>query len=446
MACQIRDLEDRITSRAIQQALANLPKDLNETYDRMLARIHDDGRPDAIRMLQFLTYSWRPLALNELVDLVAVNRTESPAFDPCNRIKDPTRLVRLCSSLIKSSSDGPRTELSLAHYTVQEFLVSVSIYKADFSPEAAHASLATVCMSYLRSIDHQQNLDHDRTICPDALFPFYRYSAPMWKHHAIAAEKLVLQEILDVLFDPRGTFHYPHTSNRIEKIPPIWFACNLGFSVQCLAAICNDTRSQRTDINHYVEKQKGDPYWGDPLSVALRKWRMDHVHFLLDKNVMPKLFHLHVLYVRTSDTGPEGQLRKLEIAEVLLDNLSEDQAYASKNLDLDTFKSVPDHGMRTFNEHAAYTHEILVDLCMQREPKVVRRFLATFPELSKYALLRMYRPRCRPLERAKLFEHLEIAACLETFISEHARDSDDLPNSQNGSSRVYKRKRDSLSK
>ena len=73
VACQLDVIKVCRTFRALEKALASLPKDLDETYARILDNIPDQDRDDAFRLLQLLCYSERPLRIEEAVDAIAIN-------------------------------------------------------------------------------------------------------------------------------------------------------------------------------------------------------------------------------------------------------------------------------------------------------------------------------------------------------------------------------------
>src|SRR5437763_6649758 len=66
-ACQLDDLKDCLDYRSLRKALASLPTTLDETYKRILKGIPDKQKPYATRLLQFLTYSKRPLKIQEAI-------------------------------------------------------------------------------------------------------------------------------------------------------------------------------------------------------------------------------------------------------------------------------------------------------------------------------------------------------------------------------------------
>ncbi|KAJ6438991.1 Cytoplasmic 60S subunit biogenesis factor REI1 [Purpureocillium lavendulum] len=75
-ACQLDHLESCLDREGIETALKSLPRDLNETYHRILENIPQERKTMAIRLLQFLVYSERPLTVAEAIDVVAVRINE----------------------------------------------------------------------------------------------------------------------------------------------------------------------------------------------------------------------------------------------------------------------------------------------------------------------------------------------------------------------------------
>jgi hypothetical protein len=72
----------------LKKALASLLSTLDETYRRILDTIPDEHKSYAVRILQFLTFSERPLSVEEMVDAIAVNIDGDPYFDLHNRMPD----------------------------------------------------------------------------------------------------------------------------------------------------------------------------------------------------------------------------------------------------------------------------------------------------------------------------------------------------------------------
>ncbi|THZ15300.1 hypothetical protein D6C90_10104 [Aureobasidium pullulans] len=99
--CQLEELSGCLDKAAVRLMLQTLPLDLNHTYDRILDNIPRSRVPNAIKLLQFLALSNRPLSLRELVDVVATDPNTSIPFDIEGRAAPPDTIVGYCSSLIR---------------------------------------------------------------------------------------------------------------------------------------------------------------------------------------------------------------------------------------------------------------------------------------------------------------------------------------------------------
>ena len=177
----------------LRQALASLPKTLDETYVRILDGIPSNHKQDTIRILQFLAYSERPLRLEEAVDAIVVKPEVSPGFKLEDRMPKPEEIVSSCSSLaiivpIWDRRSGQEIrELRLAHFSVKEYLTSNRVRKDlchYFRETTARASITTVCLAYLIHLDQKLLVREIRK-----RFPFAQYCARYWVTHAIAGEE-----------------------------------------------------------------------------------------------------------------------------------------------------------------------------------------------------------------------------------------------------------------
>jgi hypothetical protein len=137
VSCQLDVLEDCLERKALLKALQDLPKTLDETYERILENIPQAHVHHTRRILQFLTYSERPLRLEEAVDAIAVDVGESVArgcrFDLNDRLPVPEEITRFCSRLVVLTSSSMQdeygeeqkvTEIQLAYFSVKDYLTS----------------------------------------------------------------------------------------------------------------------------------------------------------------------------------------------------------------------------------------------------------------------------------------------------------------------------------
>lgn len=149
----------------LRRSLASLPQTLDQTYDRILTAIREEDRVYAIRILQWLTFSERPLTIEEVAEVAAIDIQSEPIFDRDEVLIDPLEALDICSSLItvtgsaekRKNQDGrladPRI-LSLAHYSVQEYLVSDRIKlgpakQYHMQEGESHEAIMKGCIGYL---------------------------------------------------------------------------------------------------------------------------------------------------------------------------------------------------------------------------------------------------------------------------------------------------------
>ncbi|KAL5330791.1 hypothetical protein ACEPPN_000314 [Leptodophora sp. 'Broadleaf-Isolate-01'] len=161
VVCQLDVLRKCLKVDALRKALKSLPKTLDDTYARILLSIDEDYRRDAFRILQWLVYSARPLRIEEMVEIIAID-TEQSQFNPEDRLPDPRDLLTICSSLVTTVSvtakgnDGASndtTELRLAHFSVKEYLISDRIRNGlafQYNIQSGgEEEIAQSCLTYL---------------------------------------------------------------------------------------------------------------------------------------------------------------------------------------------------------------------------------------------------------------------------------------------------------
>jgi ankyrin repeat protein len=193
-ACQLDALENCLDYRTLQNALASLPKTLDETYARILRGIPEEHKQNAIRILQFLTYSERPLRIEEAVDAIVVDAEGDQHFNPKYRMPDPREISCYCSSLVVVVSakehsydkDDKPMELQLAHFSVKEYLTSDRLdndIAQNFQEVVAKALIAIVCLAYLLHLDLALPIKEIRK-----RFPLAQYCARYWIIYAAVAE------------------------------------------------------------------------------------------------------------------------------------------------------------------------------------------------------------------------------------------------------------------
>jgi hypothetical protein len=200
-----------------------LPEGLDDTYERILSNIPQSHKRYAIRNLQFLTYSERPLRLDEAVDAIAVFPDRTPAFDYRDRMPKPREITRYCDGLVtitsrKTEESWPDRskedikELQLAHFSVKEYLVSNRIgqsFRDVFGEIQARSTIVTVSLSYL--ITAAQDRDRNRDFMSKLkAYPFSDCCARYWMEHAAVAkeDEHLPREWINKLFAGQAAYTY----------------------------------------------------------------------------------------------------------------------------------------------------------------------------------------------------------------------------------------------
>jgi len=173
--------------------LVSLPKTLDDTYDRILCGIPEEYSEYAFKILQWLTYSARPLKLEELAEVIAVNTEGPPWFDEEALFPEPKDLIAICSSLVVAkpllaNRASNSLDVSLAHFSVKEYLVSERIQhqkaaKYSISEIRSNESIAATCLAYLLQFDQESHLylpDHEAR----NMHPLLSYAVVHWTRHA----------------------------------------------------------------------------------------------------------------------------------------------------------------------------------------------------------------------------------------------------------------------
>ncbi|SCV35431.1 related to ankyrin [Fusarium fujikuroi] len=167
VSCQLDALENCLDPLTLRRALASMPTTLDETYARILEHTPHEYKHHTIRILQLLTFSERPLQLNEVIDAIAVETEPCFRFKVENRMPNPREISKYCSSLvsivIKDGDIGkPKaTKIQLAHFSVKEYLMSDRLehkIAKHFDETTAKASITEICLTYLLELDQSLSI------------------------------------------------------------------------------------------------------------------------------------------------------------------------------------------------------------------------------------------------------------------------------------------------
>ena len=167
--------------------LSQLPETLDDTYARVLKEIGKTNEFYALRLLQCLTVAKRPLRVEELGEILALDfgaEEGLPELRENWRSKDQQdAILSMCSSLIVVVPDRIYHVVQFSHFSVKEFLTSdrLATRSPDIShlhilPEPAHTVIAKACLGILlRSEDADADIEER--------FPLFGYAAEYWVDH-----------------------------------------------------------------------------------------------------------------------------------------------------------------------------------------------------------------------------------------------------------------------
>jgi ankyrin repeat protein len=194
----------------------------------VLRDINKTNREHANRLIHCLTVAIRPLHVEELAEILAVDFDAAreggiPTLNPDWRWADQHQAVlSTCSSLITIVDYGQYQVVQFSHFSVKEFLTSDRLARAseDISRyhvllEPAHTLLAQACLSVLLRLDDSVNQDNAMDI------PLSEYAARYWVDHAqFERVSSHIREGIYFFFDPDK----PHWAAwfRVYNIDKYW--------------------------------------------------------------------------------------------------------------------------------------------------------------------------------------------------------------------------------
>ncbi|KAF8512685.1 hypothetical protein JB92DRAFT_264466 [Gautieria morchelliformis] len=222
VVCQLDILRKCRSPHELKKALTNLPKTLYETYHRILQDIDEANRHYALKLLQWLAFSFDKVSLSQAVDVLATDpdAKHGPLFDPDRRLDYSKYILNICSSLVTirvldtealypeygEDVRGKVTELTLAHFSVCEYMTSeclrthskLSFYHCD--KKLANTFIAKTCVAYLLQFD-QHHISQDIWIS----HPLCSYAANYWIRHTQPDndDDVVLCRLIMRLLQPR---------------------------------------------------------------------------------------------------------------------------------------------------------------------------------------------------------------------------------------------------
>ena len=329
--CQLEILRDCFPP-SVRRTLDELPESLDETYERILKEIKKPNRDSARRLLSCLVAAVRPLRVEELAEVLAVDYDDEegvPRLNPNWRWEDQEQaLLTSCSSLIAIVESDASRVVQFSHFSVKEFLTSARLATSSgdvmhyhIAVEPTHMILAQACMSALLRLDDCVEENDVKSSSPLA-----EYAAEHWVSHAKhenvssclrkAMEYLfdvdkpyfsAWRQLNDIDTDPRDSTFYqftPWPSSRLDAVP-LYYAALCGFQdlVEHLIVKCPQ----------HLDARGG--YFVSPLVAALAGKHFPTAEILRDKGAHPNVRGFN----STTPLHSAAYYGDLQIIQVLLE-------------------------------------------------------------------------------------------------------------------------------
>lgn len=148
VALQIQSLCSMKTDHAIREALADLPKDLSETFARILQKSGSSDPALQAKTLQLVLAAYRPLTTDELREALSVTPGDA-TWDLSKTLNDVYSALTCCGCLL--AVDEEELTVRVVHHSVKQYMFNGldGVRHKSFSFGEAQRTLADTVVTYL---------------------------------------------------------------------------------------------------------------------------------------------------------------------------------------------------------------------------------------------------------------------------------------------------------
>jgi ankyrin repeat protein len=233
-------------ARQLQKIVNNMPAGLMKTYERNWNTILDhcpDDRANALAILKWATFAFRPMSVLEITEALIVDHNEGNIVlrrddlpDDINEDYINGEIIDICGDLVEVRKEetvdhNSAKTLHLIHASVREFLLSglfqsptnlnrtemITVSPVDHSDQ--HIELAIVCLGHL--CNHGTWDQHTDCESPNHQHDFTCYAIRYWNEHVNSGGQNN-SELLPLLksFFRRGNPGFEHWNRYITSLEP----------------------------------------------------------------------------------------------------------------------------------------------------------------------------------------------------------------------------------
>ncbi len=176
-ALQIDSLCYMKTDDTVRQALRDLPKDLSETFSRILNRSRELGEPYQKRILELVTAAQRPLTAEELREALSVVPGDA-TWNPAKALNDVFSVLTCCGSLL--ITDEEDFTIRFVHHSVKQFLLEGGkACEAAITTHGAKRTMSEIVITYINYgiFDTEISTAHSSQVMSQSAMPKIIHSA-----------------------------------------------------------------------------------------------------------------------------------------------------------------------------------------------------------------------------------------------------------------------------
>ncbi|KAL8664311.1 MAG: hypothetical protein Q9202_003125 [Teloschistes flavicans] len=165
----LREILQCHTEAEIEEALLELPVDLEPLYQRMAKALAESSRPGdralSKKILTWVVCSQRALSVDEL----------SEALQPEHDVLDLRLTInQICGDFIVVDN---KSRIEMVHQTAREYLIKTPGLEHSITPRTGHEDLLLKCISYLSALQRRHKTQRPSTQV------FAHYAATCWPYH-----------------------------------------------------------------------------------------------------------------------------------------------------------------------------------------------------------------------------------------------------------------------
>ncbi|WAO94400.1 Hypothetical protein NCS54_01198200 [Fusarium falciforme] len=191
---EVQEGPEPVTLGKIQDAILELPRELDELYDKLTSNMGEDS----LKLFQWITFAMRPLEPSELqwAMLIDADRHDQ-SMDQYREEATyrATDIGKLSKGLVEVTPD--EKVVQFIHQTVKDFFQGTlsRLNETSRSQHVAHNLLYKTCLRYLEMAEIDQSVRLSRNDMMSK-FPLLQYATTSWVDHAskIAADRLLTLE------------------------------------------------------------------------------------------------------------------------------------------------------------------------------------------------------------------------------------------------------------